>query len=82
MTDTLARTESVFQEVFEDDDIHLTPETTAEDIEGWDSVMHVNLMLRLEKVFGIRFSSAEVASLKNVGELTQMIDSRLAAAGK
>ena len=76
MSTTLSRVEEVFQELFEDDDLHIGPGTTAQNVDGWDSVMHVNLMLKLEKVFGIRFSSAEVSSLKNVGELTELIDSR------
>lgn len=70
--DTLAKLEEVFSEVF-DDDISLTPETTAADVDGWDSVMHVNLMLEIEAAFGVRFNSADVTGLKNVGQLLDLI---------
>ena len=51
--------------------------TTAADVEGWDSLMHVSLLVSMEKTFGVRFTSSEVASLKNVGELADLIDHRL-----
>jgi acyl carrier protein len=73
MSDVLIRVNQVFQDVFNDDEISVTPATTAQDIEGWDSLMHVSLMVNIEKAFGIRFSSSEVASLKNVGELVHLI---------
>lgn len=68
---------SVFHDVFEDDSIVLSPGTTARDIEGWDSLAHVRLMLTVERKFGIKFSASEIASLKNVGELASVIQSKL-----
>ena len=53
----------------------MTRETGAADVEGWDSLTHVTLVLTIEKAFAIRFKSSQVASLKNVGELADLIDS-------
>lgn len=74
MDNTLERLNEVFREVFDNEDLSLNSATTAKDIEGWDSLMHVTLIVNVEKAFGVRFSSSEVASLKNVGELVQLID--------
>lgn len=63
----------VFCDVFEDDDLVITPQLTADEVEDWDSLMHVNLMVAVEKRFGIRFSSGEIARLQNVGELIALI---------
>jgi acyl carrier protein len=72
--DTFATLTKVFHDVFEDDDIVLSRATSAKDIAAWDSVMHVTLMLSIERAFKIRFNSGEVAGLKNVGELADLID--------
>ncbi len=77
MVDHLSRLNEVFQEVFDDDDIAINRETTARDVEGWDSLMHVTLLINIEKAFGIKFSSSEVARLKSVGDLLDLIESKL-----
>jgi acyl carrier protein len=77
MTEVWSRVNQIFQDVFGDDELAVTPTTTAQDVEGWDSQMHVTLMVNIEKAFGIRFSSSEVASLKNVGQLVDLIERRL-----
>jgi acyl carrier protein len=63
------RLEEVFQEVFDDDALLLTDETTARDIPAWDSVTHINLMFSIEQAFGVHFSGNELAEFKNIGEL-------------
>ncbi|MCE9556455.1 MAG: acyl carrier protein [Planctomycetes bacterium] len=73
MDSTLARLNEIFCDVFDDEEIVLTRETSARDIEAWDSLMHVTLMLNVEKAFGIRISSADIAALKNVGELEDLV---------
>ncbi len=70
----------VFRNVFDDDELEISRDTTAEDVEGWDSLTHVTLIINVEKAFGIKFKSSEVASLKNVGELEDLIESRVAKA--
>jgi acyl carrier protein len=67
---------SVFAEVFDDDGIVLTPATTAEDVDGWDSLNHIRLIVSVEQAFKIKFSTPEIAKLKNVGELVALIASK------
>ncbi|HYN08786.1 MAG TPA: acyl carrier protein [Vicinamibacterales bacterium] len=55
----------------------LTPATTAADVEGWDSLANVQIIVAIEKRFGIRFRTGEIASIKSVGELVARIASRL-----
>jgi acyl carrier protein len=74
--DTIARVNEIFQRVFEDDQLIVTRDTSAKDIDGWDSLRHVSLMVAIERAFKLRFSSKEVASLKNVGELLDLIEAR------
>ena len=77
----LDQLQSVFRDVFEDDELTIDRQTSADDVEGWDSLMHVSLMINVERVFGVKFSTTQVASLKNVGELMDLIESRRAAKG-
>ena len=60
---------AIFCKVFYDDDIKITPELTSDDVDGWDSLSHLNLVVAVEKHFGIKFSDAEIAKWKNVGEM-------------
>ena len=78
MNDRLARLNEVFRDVFEDDELSVTRQTTAKDIEGWDSLMHVTLLINVEKAFGVKFSSSEVANLKSVGDLSDLVEARSA----
>ena len=64
---------SVFREVFQEEDLNIEAEMTAADIEEWDSIMHINLILTIEEYFGVRFRSSEVARLQSVGELHDLI---------
>jgi len=68
----------VFENVFDEDDIQLAPETTANDIDDWDSLRHIRLIIALEQEFSISFKTSEVNDFKNVGELVDMIQSKLA----
>lgn len=67
----------VFRTVFNNDEIQLRPDMTANDIEGWDSLSHVNLILAVEHTFRIRFKTHEVVRLKNVGDLVKSIETKL-----
>jgi acyl carrier protein len=64
---------SVFQKVLEENDITITREMTAQDIEKWDSFRHVQLISEVERAFGIKFKLREVMSMKNVGDLIDLI---------
>jgi acyl carrier protein len=71
---------TIFTDVLDDDHIVLEDETTANDIEGWDSLSHIRLIVAIEKKFRIRFSASEVSSLRNVGEMLDLIIRKSAAA--
>ena len=79
MGDCMERLNQVFQQVFDDDELQITRQTSAQDVEGWDSLMHVTLIVNVERAFDVRFSSAEVASLKDVGDLLDLIAARTPA---
>jgi acyl carrier protein len=66
----------VFEEVL-GRPVELRPETTAADVEGWDSVVHVLLVLASERKFGIRFESSEIANAANVGEFVSLVESKM-----
>ncbi len=68
-----ARLTSVFQATFDDPTITLSDMMTAADIPRWDSLSHINLILGVEKAFGVRFTTREVRALKSVGELISLI---------
>ena len=70
------RLNEVFRDVFDDDDITVNEDTTADDIEDWDSLEHINLISAVEDEFGIRFKMSEVSSMKNVEEMVEIIKTR------
>lgn len=74
---TMEKLTGLFRMVFDNEDIALRPETTANDVDGWDSLAHVNLILAVEKGFGIRFSQKELLTFKNVGDLARGIESKI-----
>lgn len=74
MTAILTRLTDIFMDVFEDDDLKITRETTAHDVEGWDSLMHVTLIVNVEQVFGVKFTSSEISTLNKVGDLEDLIN--------
>lgn len=63
----------VMRDVFDDDDISISPQTTARDVPGWDSQAHVMLIVAAEQRFGIRFRTAEFETLHNVGDFVDLI---------
>ena len=67
----------VFQSVFDDDAMVLTPELHAAQVPGWDSLTHVRLMLSVERKFRVKFTVTEIGELKNVGELASLIERKL-----
>lgn len=69
--------DEVFQDVFDDEEIHVTAETTANDIEDWDSLEHINLVVAVEAKFGVKFNMNEVVSFKNVGEMVDALQQRV-----
>ena len=71
-----ARLSQVFHDVFDESSIEVVPELSAKDVDGWDSLAHIRLVLTVEKAFKIKFSATEVSTLKNVGDLVALIKAR------
>jgi acyl carrier protein len=74
-----ARLSEVFESVFDDDSIQLTPALTAKDVDGWDSLTHIRLLLTVERSFKVKFSTTEIGKLENVGGLVALIQKKLKA---
>jgi len=76
MNQLYAKLNRVFQDVFDDDSIRVTPKTTADDIEDWDSLEHITLISAVERAFKMKFKMGEISSMKNVGEMASIIQAR------
>lgn len=75
--DIFARLDRVFQDVFDDSSIRVNPETTADDIEDWDSLEHITLISPVEREFRMKFKMGEISSMKNVGEMARIVMERM-----
>jgi acyl carrier protein len=71
-----SRLAGIFEDVFDEDTINITPELSAKDVDGWDSLTHIRLILTIEKAFKIKFSTSEIGKLENVGDLVMLIKAR------
>ena len=78
LSQIMEKLDEIFQDVFDDPDIHLTEETTAADIEGWDSLMNINIIVSVEDEFDMKFAMEEITGIKNVGEMAKVIQQRIA----
>lgn len=76
--DVKNKLQEIFQDVFDDEDIELFDEMTAADVEDWDSLSHITLIHEIEAAFGIRFTTKEVLSTKNVGKFIALIENKIA----
>ena len=76
-SEILKRVEEIFREEVESEDLELNDETTAEDVDGWDSLSHIQLVAAMEESFGIEFSSREILSWDNVGDLIDSIQKKV-----
>ena len=75
-TEILAQIQDIFRDILDNEDIVLTNETTANDVEEWDSLSHIQLIVAIEKHFKMKFTSKEMLSWKNVGEMVDCIASK------
>lgn len=69
--------ESIFKDIFDDEDLKITSETNAGDIEEWDSLEQINLIVAFENEFKVKFTLEEVSVLNNVGEMIDLIEGKL-----
>ena len=76
-SEIIKQLDEIFVDVIDNEDIKLTSETTAGDVDGWDSLSHIQLVVAIEKHFRIRFTAKEIQSWKNVGELVASIQSKI-----
>lgn len=77
-TEVLEKFNEIFIDVLDDDDIVLNESTTANDIEDWDSLSHIQLIVNIEKAFNVSFTSLEIEKYKNVGEMCNGVLEKLA----
>ncbi len=75
--DLLLEIQDIMRDVFDVDDLVISESTTAEDVEEWDSLSHIRLIVALEREFGFKFKNSEIESLKNVGDLMTLIQSKV-----
>lgn len=75
-TPVMSELTELFRDLFDEEALVLTSETTADQIDGWDSQMHVMLIVAAEQRFGVKFRTAELESLRNVGQFVQLIESK------
>lgn len=76
--EVLSQINEIFKDILENDDLIIQYKTTADDIEEWDSLSHIQLIVAIEKHFKIRFTSVEINSFKNVGEMSDAIVQKIA----
>jgi acyl carrier protein len=72
-----ARLTPIIRDVMDDDSIKVTPQLSAKDVDGWDSLTHIRLLMTIEKAFKIKFSTSEIGKLQSVGDLAALIRLRL-----
>jgi acyl carrier protein len=73
----LAQLTEIVREVVEDDDLVLRPDMTAEDVPGWDSMAHINIIVATEMRFAIKFRASETEELRDVGGFVELIEAKL-----
>ena len=71
-----AKLNVIFRDLFDDESIVVTPQTTANDIEDWDSLEHITLIATVERTFKMKFKMGEISSMKNVGQMANIIQAR------
>ena len=69
----LEKMQNIFRDIFDDENLTITPETTAKDVEGWDSLEHINLISAIEDEFDIDFGIGEITEFKKVGDIVDSV---------
>jgi acyl carrier protein len=76
----LSRVNEIFRSVFDDPNLTVSLSTTAKDVPGWDSIVHITLVIEIERQFDVKFGMAEIERLRNVGDLVSVLAEKLPAA--
>lgn len=77
MEDIKNRLSEIFEDIFDDEMIEITENLTADDVEDWDSLAHVRLIIAIEREFGFEFSATEIENFTNVGAMMKTISAKL-----
>jgi len=77
MDNIINKVQDIFRDIFDEDELVISEATTADDIEEWDSLNHINLISAIEKSFKIRFALGELQTLKNVGAMIELITAKV-----
>jgi acyl carrier protein len=77
MSDIKERAQEIFREVFDDEKLEIYDEMQAKDVEGWDSLTHITLIMTIEDTFGVKFTTREVMGFQNVGEMLSCLSKKL-----
>lgn len=72
--DVFQKLEEIFRDVFDDDTIKLREQTVAADIEGWDSLQNIHILVAIEEEFGVRVTIEDAAKIENVGQMVDLIE--------
>lgn len=80
--DIFERLTTTLREVFENNELIATPQLTAREVEGWDSLGNIRLFIELERVFSVRFGATEIAALGDVGQLAELIERKVSRAAR
>lgn len=73
----LARQEQILRDILGDSNLQVTRETNATQVDAWDSLTHMQIIAAIEKEFGVRFALGELQALKNVGDMTDLIEKKI-----
>jgi acyl carrier protein len=79
LSEILSNLQPIFRDVLDDPNLQITRESSAQNVPGWDSLAHINLISCIEQEFGVRFALGELADLQNVGEMIDLMERKLAA---
>ena len=77
MTDIREKAQNIFREVFDNDTLEIYDAMQAKDVEGWDSLTHITLIMTIEDSFGVKFTTREVMGFQNVGEMLDCLSKKL-----
>ena len=77
MSDILEKLQPIFQDIFEDDELLITAESSAATVEDWDSLAHITLIFAIEQEFEIKFALGELEAMKNVGDMVELMQTKL-----
>ena len=77
MSDILKKLQPIFQDIFEDDELLITAESNASTVEDWDSLAHITLIFAIEQEFEIKFALGELEAMKNVGDMVELMQTKL-----